>query len=73
MFFPAPLSMSSASGDDSGTIGADGAFVGAASLKPLGGASSGMGVEEEGLDGDGFIIAVGRGGGDNALRVDSPV
>jgi hypothetical protein len=64
--------MSSASGDDSGTIGADGAFVGAASLKPLGGASSGTGVEED-LDNDWFIIAVGRGGGDTALRVRSPV
>jgi hypothetical protein len=72
-FFPALLSMSNARGDDSGTTGAGGAFAGAAYLKPLGGGSSGTGVDEGGFDGDWFMIAVGRGGGDSALRTDSPV
>jgi hypothetical protein len=70
-FFPAPLSMSNPSGDASGTIGAGDAFGGAASLKPLGGGSSGTGVK--GFPGDLFISAAGSGGGDNALREDGPV
>jgi hypothetical protein len=77
MFLPTSLSMSNASGDDSGTVCAGGAIAGAASLKPLGGGSSGTGVEEEEEDFDDgdllFIIAAGRGGGDNALRADKPL
>lgn len=52
MSFPASLSMSNASGDESGTTGAGGAFAGAANLKPPGGGSSGTGVMVEGFDGD---------------------
>lgn len=70
-FFPASLSMSNASGDASGTIGAGDAFGGAASLKPLGGGSSGTGAK--GFAGGLFISAAGRGGGDKALREDGPV
>lgn len=74
MFFPASLSMSNASWDASGMIGAGDAFGGAASLKLLGGGSSGTGVkEEDDFAGDLFMSAVGRGGGDKALREDSPV
>jgi len=72
-FFPASLSMSNASWDASGTIGAGDAFGGAASLKLLGGGSSGTGVKEDDFAGDLFMSAVGRGGGDKALREDNPV
>ena len=68
MSFPAPLSMSNASGDGSGTIcGAGGAFTGEAILKPPGGGSRGTGVED--FDGNLFMIAVGGGGGDKVIRV----
>ena len=73
MFFPGSLSISNASGDGSGTIcGAGGAFAGVAILKPPGGGSRGTGVED--FDGNLFMIAVGRGGGDKVLRgADIPV
>lgn len=72
IFFPAPLSMSIASGDGSGTIcGAGGAFAGGASLKPPGGGNRGTGVVDFGCDL--FMMAVGRGGGDKVLRADMPV
>ena len=73
MFFPAPLSMSNASGDGSGTIcGADGAFAGDAILKPPGGGKRGTGVDDFG-GGDLFMMAGGRGGGDKVLRAGIPV
>jgi hypothetical protein len=70
IFFPLSLSKSNASGVESGEscVGA------AANLKPLGGGSSGTGVDDDeaGFDGGLLMIAVGAGGGDKVLRADCP-